>query len=281
MAMRLQKIIALSGIASRREAERLIEEGQVTVNGEPVRKQGVTVDPYVDRIMVQGRLLPPPKEKTYILLNKPRGCVTTTKDEKGRPTVMDILKKIRVRVFPVGRLDYNTEGVLLVTNDGDLADGLLDPKNQIPRTYQVKVRGVPTEKTLGKLEKGVNLDGRPTQPMKARVHRTTGKNCFLELQLTEGKKHHIRRVCEKVGHPVVKITRTKFGPLSNTHLPTAAYRYLTPGEVKSLRKLVENKKSGAPVKPSAPAKSKSAARPKRGAGTKSGAQGKVKGKPDR
>lgn len=272
MAMRLQKIIALSGIASRREAERLIQEGKVTLNGKPVRKQGVTADPFVDRIHVQGRLLPPPTEKTYILLNKPRGCVTTTRDERGRPTVMDLLKKIRVRVFPVGRLDYNTEGILLVTNDGELADQLLDPQNRIPRTYQVKVRGIPTEKTLAKLEKGVNLDGRPTLPMKARVHRTTGKNCFLELTLIEGKKHHIRRVCEKVGHPVVKITRTRFGPLSDTHLPTAAYRYLTPGEVKSLRKLVEKKKNGGSKEKNGPETlrppEKSRVRPKSGASTK-------------
>ncbi|CAI2717240.1 pseudouridine synthase [Nitrospina watsonii] len=243
MAMRLQKIIALSGVASRREAERFIEQGQVTVNDILVTKQGTTADPATDRIRVNGRLLPPPKEKTYILVNKPRGCVTTTKDEKDRPTVMDLIKKIRVRVYPVGRLDYNTEGVLLITNDGDMADQLLDPKNKIPRTYQVKVSGIPVEKTLNKLRRGVNLDGRPTLPLEASVHRTTGKNCILELQLIEGKKHHIRRVCEKVGHPVIKITRTQFGPLTHDQLPPGAFRPLTIAEVKALRRLVAKKKA--------------------------------------
>lgn len=259
MAMRLQKIIAQSGVASRREAERYIEEGKVSVNGMVVTKQGTLADPGADLIHVNGRLIPPPKEKTYILVNKPRGCVTTTKDEKDRPTVMDLLKKIRVRVFPVGRLDYNTEGVLLVTNDGEMADQLLDPKNKIPRTYHVKVSGIPTEKTLRKLEKGVTLDGRPTLPLKARLHRTTGKNCFLELQLIEGKKHHIRRICELVGHAVIKITRIQFGPLTNDQLPPGMFRPLTIAEVKALRRLVAKKKSE--PKPEAPQKSTARAKP--------------------
>ncbi|MGP0629944.1 pseudouridine synthase [Nitrospina sp. 32_T5] len=273
MAMRLQKIIAQSGVASRREAERYIEEGKVSVNGMVVTKQGTLADPGADLIHVNGRLIPPPKEKTYILVNKPRGCVTTTKDEKDRPTVMDLLKKIRVRVFPVGRLDYNTEGVLLVTNDGEMADQLLDPKNKIPRTYHVKVSGIPTEKTLRKLEKGVTLDGRPTLPLKASLHRITGKNSFLELQLIEGKKHHIRRICELVGHAVIKITRIQFGPLTHDQLPPGTFRPLTIAEVKALRRLVAKKKSEPkPEAPARPASRTKAPRTKsaRGANRRSG-----------
>ena len=238
MAMRLQKIIAMSGLVSRHEAERLIDDGQVRVNGTVIRKQGVLADPLVDHIQVKGRKLPPPDEKVYVLFHKPRGCVTTTQDEKGRPTVMDFIDEVRVRVFPVGRLDFNTEGVLLLTNDGDTADKLLDPKYKIPRTYLVKVRGIPAEKTLNKLRKGVRLDNRPTLPLKVTLERTTGKNCFLELKLMEGKKHHIRRVCEKVGHRVVKITRNRFANVDLTGLPPGAYRFLNPREIRSLKKMV-------------------------------------------
>ena len=242
MAMRLQKIIAQAGVTSRREAERLIDAGKVSVNGTVVRKQGSLVDPVTDRIQVEGRRLPPPQDKIYILFNKPRGCLTTVRDDKDRPTVMDYFKKFPVRVFPVGRLDFNTEGLLILTNDGDLSGRLLDPARKVPRTYQVKVRGIPDEKVMRRLAKGVRLDTRPTAPLKARIFRTTGKNCFLEMELTEGKKHHIKRICEKVGHPVTKISRTRFGKLNITGLPVGAYRGLTPQEIRSLRSLVADKK---------------------------------------
>lgn len=237
MAIRLQKIIANAGLASRREAERLIDEGRVTVNGTVVRQQGILADPEADRIKVNGRLLPAPEKKVFIMLNKPRGCLTTVKDDKARPTVMDFFKDLPARVYPVGRLDFNTEGLLLFTNDGDLSKKLLAPKSKIPRTYMVKVRGVPEEKALNRLRKGVRLDYRPTSPMKVHVKRTTGKNSVLSMKLTEGKYHHIKRVCEKVGHPVVKINRTEFGKLNLTGLPLGAYRFLTPKEVRSLNAL--------------------------------------------
>jgi pseudouridine synthase len=238
MTLRLQKIIANAGIASRREAERLIAEGRVSVNGTVVRQQGVLADPDADRIKVNGRLLPAPEKKVFILLNKPRGCLTTVKDDKARPTVMDFFKDLPARVYPVGRLDFNTEGVLLFTNDGDLSKKLLTPKSKVPRTYLVKVRGVPEEKALNRLRKGVRLDNRPTGPMKVHVKRTTGKNSVLSIKLAEGKYRHLKRVCEKVGHPVVKINRTEFGKLNLTGLPLGAYRFLTPKEVRSLNALV-------------------------------------------
>jgi 23S rRNA pseudouridine2605 synthase len=241
MAMRLHKIIALAGIASRREAERLIEQGQVTVNGTVVRKQGSLADPAVDRIKVKGRLVPMPEKKVYILFNKPRGCVTTTRDERDRPTVMDFIK-VPERVFPVGRLDYNTEGLLLLTNDGDLSEKLLDPVNKVPRTYRVKVRGVPDAKVLARFKKGVPVDGQPAQPIQASIFRVTGKNSVLTLILVEGKNRHIRKVCEKVGHPVVKLQRIEFGKLDLANVPAGAYRFLSPREIRSLRSLVKGKK---------------------------------------
>jgi len=238
MTIRLQKIIASAGIASRREAERLIDEGRVSVNGTVVRQQGVLADPDADQIKVNGRLLPAPEKKVFILLNKPRGCLTTVKDDKARPTVMDFFKDLPARVYPVGRLDFNTEGVLLFTNDGDLSKKLLTPKSKVPRTYLVKVRGVPEEKALNRLRKGVRLDNRPTGPMKVHIKRTTGKNSVLSIKLAEGKYRHLKRVCEKVGHPVVKINRTEFGKLNLIGLPLGAYRFLTPKEVRSLNALV-------------------------------------------
>ncbi|MEE8206445.1 MAG: pseudouridine synthase [Nitrospinaceae bacterium] len=238
MTLRLQKIIANAGIASRREAERLIDEGRVSVNGTVVRQQGVLADPDADRIKVNGRLLPAPEKKVFILLNKPRGCLTTVKDDKARPTVMEFFKDLPARVYPVGRLDFNTEGVLLFTNDGDLSKKLLAPKSKVPRTYLVKVRGVPEEKALNRLRRGVRLDNRPTGPMKVHIKRTTGKNSVLSIKLAEGKYRHLKRVCEKVGHPVVKINRIEFGKLNLTGLPLGAYRFLTPKEVRSLNALI-------------------------------------------
>ncbi len=238
MTLRLQKIIANAGIASRREAERLIDEGRVSVNGTVVRQQGVLADPDADRIKVNGRLLPAPEKKVFILLNKPRGCLTTVKDDKARPTVMEFFKDLPARVYPVGRLDFNTEGVLLFTNDGDLSKNLLAPKSKVPRTYLVKVRGVPEEKALNRLRRGVRLDNRPTGPMKVHIKRTTGKNSVLSIKLAEGKYRHLKRVCEKVGHPVVKINRIEFGKLNLTGLPLGAYRFLTPKEIRSLNAMV-------------------------------------------
>jgi len=238
MALRLQKIIANAGIASRREAERLIDEGRVTVNGTVVRQQGVLADPDADRIKVNGRLIPAPEKKVFILFNKPRGCLTTVKDDKARPTVMDFFKDLPARVYPVGRLDFNTEGLLLFTNDGDLSKKLLAPKSKVPRTYLVKVRGIPEEKALNRLRRGVLLDNKPTGPMNVHIKRTTGKNSVLSIKLTEGKYRHIKRVCEKVGHPVVKINRTEFGKLTLKEVPLGAYRFLTPKEIRSLSALV-------------------------------------------
>ena len=248
MKIRLQKIIADAGLTSRREAERWIEQGKVRVNSQVVTQLGSLADPVKDRIEVHGKPIPRQQEPAYVILNKPTSCLTTTSDDKrGRTTVMEYVRVVPVRVFPVGRLDYNTQGVLLFTNDGLLAKKLLDPRYGVPRTYRVKVSGIPDEKTLKRLARGVHLEDSKFKPIEAKVQRVSGKNCFLILTLTEGKNHHIKRVCEHIGHPVIKLQRTHFAGLNLTALPIGACRFLSPKEIKSLKKLVANDPE--PLKP--------------------------------
>lgn len=238
MKIRLQKIIAESGMASRRQAEQWIAEGIVRVNGQVVERMGTMADPFTDFIKVGRRRVPPSEKRQYLVLFKPTGCMTTVEDNQGRPTVMEYIKKVETRLFPVGRLDFNTQGILLFTNDGDLSKKLLDPKYKIERTYQVKIRGIPEDKTLNRLRKGVSLNGRSTQPMSVELERDSGKNCFLTLKLIEGKNRHIKRVCEKVGHPVIRIKRTQFAFLSLKGLRSGEYRFLNPKEIQLLHRMI-------------------------------------------
>ncbi len=239
MEIRLQKIIADAGLASRREAERWIEEGKVQVNDKVVTQLGTLADPGVDRIKVSGKTIPNKQDEVYLVLNKPTGCLTTMAlDKRGRTTVMEYVRVTKVRVFPVGRLDYNTQGVLLFTNDGTLAKKLLLPKYKVERTYKVKVSGFPNEKTLKRLTRGVHIDGEKFKPIDAKIQKTSGKNCFLIMTLVEGKNRHIKKVCAHIGHPVIKLQRTHFGGLNLTGLPLGACRFLNPKEVRALKKLV-------------------------------------------
>ena len=162
-------------------------------------------------------------------------------DERGRKTVMDLIKNIPARIFPVGRLDYNTQGALLLSSDGTLSKKLLDPKYKVPRTYLVKVRGVPDEKTLRRLRRGIGLDNQSTMPLEAEVDRVSGKNSFVKIKMFEGKNRHVKRICEVIGHPVIRLKRTHFGSLSLVGLPLGAYRFLSPREIKSLELLVAKK----------------------------------------
>ncbi|PIQ96338.1 MAG: ribosomal large subunit pseudouridine synthase B [Nitrospinae bacterium CG11_big_fil_rev_8_21_14_0_20_56_8] len=236
MEIRLQKIIADAGLASRRQAEQWILEGRVRVNGRVMNQLGAKADPATDRIQVNGKSVGPEADRIYLVLNKPPGCLTTmVRDSRGRPTVMEFVKKAPGRVFPVGRLDFNTQGILLFTNDGDLGRKLLSPRFEVRRTYEVKVRGVPEEKALARLRKGVPLDGKPTAPIEVEVLRTSGNNSFLRMHLVEGKNRHIKRVCEAVRHAVIRLKRTHFGPLNLSGLPLGAWRFLTPRELKALR----------------------------------------------
>ena len=238
MQIRLQKIIANAGLGSRRQAEEWIAKGKVRINGTVVIQLGTLADPDCDKIQISGRVIPKPTEKVYILFNKPGGCLTTTSDDRSRPTVMDHIKKVKERVFPVGRLDFHTHGLLLLTNDGELSKLLLDPKKKVTRTYQVKVRGTLEEKSLERLKKGIILDKRKCLPIRAKIIRTSGKNTFLTMKLVEGKNRHIKRVCEAIRHPVIKLKRTHFGFLSLYGVPQGKYRLLTPKEIKDLHALV-------------------------------------------
>jgi 23S rRNA pseudouridine2605 synthase len=238
---RLQKIIARAGIASRREAENLIREGQVTVNGQVVTEMGTRADPEKDHIKVRGRLITRREPERYILLYKPREVMTTVSDPEGRPTVIDLLQGVEERIFPVGRLDYQSEGLLLLTNDGDLANRLTHPKFGCQKTYHVKVRGVPEENVLAKLRRGVVLEGRRTKPCEIERLRTTGRradptNSWLVVRLREGRTQQIRKMFLFAGHPVQRLKRVAIATLEDAVLEPGMWRDLTQSEVRTLRR---------------------------------------------
>jgi 23S rRNA pseudouridine2605 synthase len=249
-AERLQKIIAAAGVASRRKAEELIAGGLVEVNGQTVTELGAKADPERDHIRVGGKLLRGPERQVYIMLHKPKGVVTTVSDPEGRPTVMELLRGVRARVFPVGRLDFNSEGLLLLTNDGELMQKLTHASSHVPKTYLVKVSGTPSDEALGKLRSGIVLppmrtpgepgrrfkESRPVKTAPARIRRVReADNPWYEVVLTEGRNRQIRRMFEQVGHHVEKIKRVRYGPLELDVEP-GKWRYLTPEEVARLKR---------------------------------------------
>jgi 23S rRNA pseudouridine2605 synthase len=239
-AERLQKIIAAAGIASRRKAEELISGGMVAVNGQVVTELGSKADPEHDHIRVNGKLLHGPERHVYLLMNKPKGYVTTLRDPEHRPTVMDLLRGVGARVYPVGRLDYASEGLLLLTNDGDFAYRLMKAASHVPKTYMVKVAGNPTEENLARLREGVSIPSERgkrvrTAPAKIRVIRESA-NPWYEVTLIEGRNRQIRRMFEAVGHHVEKIKRVRYGPLQLDVHP-GKYRKLDAEEVAKLKSL--------------------------------------------
>ena len=240
MQERLQKMMAASGIASRRKAEEMIAAGRVTLNGKVVVEQGTKADPERDEICVDGRPLKKRERLVYFLLNKPKGYVTTVSDPEGRPTVMDLLPKRAERVYPVGRLDYASEGLLLMTNDGALAQMLTKAGSHVPKTYLVKIGGKPDEKTIARLRAGVTIeldDGRrvKTSPAKIRLAED-GANPWYEVVLIEGRNRQIRRMFERVGFHVKKIKRVQLGPL-RLDVGVGKYRELSNGEVRELKRM--------------------------------------------
>ncbi|MBI5055322.1 MAG: rRNA pseudouridine synthase [Nitrospirae bacterium] len=237
MEERLQKVLAKCGIASRRMAEEMILEGLVTVNGTPATL-GMKADLERDHIKVRGKLIRNAESKVYLVLNKPEKCLTTMSDSEGRPTVKDLIKGVREKVFPVGRLDYNSEGLLIITNDGELANAILHPAKKIPKTYLVKVNGFIEDKDLAKLEKGIKLDDGMTAPAKVKKIKKTEANSWIEITIYEGRKRQIRRMMDRVGHPVIKLRRIKINGISLGKLETGALRFLTPGELKKLKQEV-------------------------------------------
>ncbi|MEE8408020.1 MAG: pseudouridine synthase [Myxococcota bacterium] len=250
---RLQKILAAAGVASRRAAEKYVTDGRVKVNGKIVRELGAKADTATDAIEVQGFGVLTKEPLVYILLHKPPGVVTTVSDPEGRQTIIDVLQMSRAvgnrqyegslpRVFPVGRLDFDTEGVLLLTNDGELANQLLHPRHHVPKTYVVKIKGRPAPKQLERLRRGVRLkektgrlSRRPTAPAEVQVIRNSKVNTWLELTIVEGRHHQVRRMCQAIGHSTLRLIRTEFGGLQVESLPTGAWRFLSVAEVEMLR----------------------------------------------
>jgi 23S rRNA pseudouridine2605 synthase len=246
-AERLQKIIAAAGIASRRKAEVLISSGRVQVNGQIVTELGSKADAETDHIRVNGKLLHGAQRHVYLLLNKPKGYVTTMSDPEKRPTVMDLIHGVKGRVYPVGRLDYASEGLLLLTNDGDLAHRLMKAASHVPKTYVVKVAGTPKEDAIAKLRLGVSIatdDGKrvKTGPALVKIVKEAA-NPWYEITLVEGRNRQIRRMFEAVGHHVEKIKRVRYGPLT-LDVPPGEFRSLTLKEVERLKAASEARAAG-------------------------------------
>lgn len=236
---RLQKVIAQAGIASRRKAEQLILDGVVKVNGKVVTELGTKVSP-TDKVEVNG--IPVEREEpVYYLFYKPRGVISSVKDDKGRKVVTDFLHETDKRVYPVGRLDYDTSGILLLTNDGDFAHLMMHPKSEIEKVYIAKVKGIPARENLKKLAKGIELEDGLTAPAKVKVLSIDKKKktAIIEITIHEGRNRQVRRMFEKIGHPVMKLKREKYGFLTLNGLNAGEMRELTPHEVKQLRALAK------------------------------------------
>lgn len=230
---RLQKFLAHCGVSSRRKAEEYIRNGKVTVNGKIVTEMGTTVSS-ADRIEVNGKPVRLEKKKVYILLHKPRGYVTTVNDPQGRDTVMDLISSVEERVYPVGRLDYDSSGLLLLTNDGELAQHLTHPSHEIVKVYIATVEGRPSDEALRKLESGVRVDGYTTAPAIVKVLENYSDKTKLEITIHEGRNRQVRKMCESIGHPVIRLKRVAYGSLELGGLRPGEWRYLTESERRRL-----------------------------------------------
>ena len=235
--IRLQKYLANAGVASRRAAEKMIAEGRVSVNDEIIREMGVQIDEDYDVVKVDGEAVKNTEKKYYIMLNKPVGFVTTVSDDKGRPTVMDLVSDISARIYPVGRLDYDTEGLLLLTNDGDLTFKITHPKHDIAKTYVAEVTGNITMDTILQLRRGVMVDGVKTSPAEVEVVGATQYGTKVEITIHEGRNRQVRKMFEALGCIVKKLKRTKEAGLTLGHLPSGTWRKLSESEVNMLKKI--------------------------------------------
>jgi len=235
MLERLQKYLARAGVASRRQAEELIRQGEILVNGR-VADLGCKIDPTQDVVIWRGKRVVPRQEKIYLMVNKPKGVVTTVKDPQGRTTILDILPDLPVRVFPVGRLDMDTEGLLLLTNDGDFAYALTHPRFGVVKTYHALVQGHPTGQQLAQMAKGLMLDDGPTAPAQVALLRKDKLGTWLAVSIHEGRKRQVKRMCAAIGHPVLSLRRVAFGGIEIGDLPVGQWRHLTQAEVQELRR---------------------------------------------
>lgn len=236
--IRINKYLSAAGVSSRREADRLIEQGRVKVNGKIVQTLGSKIDENKDRIEVDGKTVKGTQGKIYMLLNKPPEFLVTLKDPFQRPTIMDFLPKLKTRIFPVGRLDFDSEGLLLMTNDGELANRLIHPRYEIKKNYLVKIQGHPEKVQLSRLERGIPIDGKKTAPAKISPISSSPKRSLFKVELHEGRKREIRRMFEAIGYHVLLLRRIKFAGLTLDGLNPGDWRYLTMIEVQNLYKKV-------------------------------------------
>ena len=239
MKERLQKIIAGAGISSRRAAEKMITEGRITVNNAVVRQLGTKADIEEDEIRLDGKLIFPETSKVYLILHKPKGYMTTLHDPQGRPVVSDLLIDVAERVFPVGRLDYDSEGLLLLTNDGNFSQRIQHPRFRIPKVYSVKIEGNLTNREMKSISKGVMLDDGMFKPEYCSVLKTNRKSSWITVTITEGRNRVIRRVLESLGHSVVRLIRTAIADISLGSMKAGTFRHLTRKEVQHLLSLSE------------------------------------------
>ena len=234
MQQRLQKILAKAGIASRRKAEELIKEGKVRVDGKVVTEMGTKVDPDAQDIECDGIHVAAREKKIYILLHKPAGFLSTVNDPQGRPIVTDLLPQVKERVYPVGRLDLDTEGALLLSNDGELAQKIMHPSHEVNKTYVAKVKGKPGTKKLAALSRGITLEGRKTWPADIEVLQTEPQATTIKIIIHEGRKRQVRKMFDAVGHPVLQLKRTAYGQLELGDLRPGKYRFLSPEDIKMI-----------------------------------------------
>lgn len=235
--VRLQKFLARAGVASRRASEKLIEAGRISVNGQVVTELGTKVDPEADEVRLDGAPVRKAAEAVTLMLNKPAGYLTSMKDPQGRPCVAQLVPLDEFpALYPLGRLDYDTTGLLLFSTDGELGNAVLHPSHHVDKTYRALVKGKPSEAALDRLRSGVVLDDGPTQPAEVRLAGRKGKNAYVEIIVHEGRKRQVKRMCEAIGHPVLQLHRASFGPLELGDLPEGKYRVLSEQEVAALER---------------------------------------------
>lgn len=234
--MRLQKFLAACGVASRRKSEDIISNGRVKVNGDIITEMGFKIDPDNDKVLVDDKNITLENRKVYIILNKPKGYVTTAKEQFDRKKVTDLVD-VPYRIFPVGRLDYNTEGLLILTNDGDLTFKLTHPKFKVEKVYIAKIQGIPTKNELRNFENGLKIEDYVTAPAKIKIIEKSKVNCTVEIKIREGKNRQVRKMCDSIGHPVVDLKREKMGRISLGSLEVGNWRYLTEREINYFKQL--------------------------------------------
>jgi pseudouridine synthase len=235
--IRLNKFLSKTGVASRREADRLIAEGRIAVNNEIIQTLGAKIDDQKDAVTIDGKRVKSEHQFLYLILNKPPGFLVTLKDPLQRPTILDLIPNLKSRVFPVGRLDLDSEGLLLLTNDGELANRLMHPRYGIKKVYLVNVKNIPEPSRLQLLEKGIRIDGKKTAPAKVRLLKSGSKSALVRIELREGRKREVRKMFEAIGHPVRELKRIQFAELNLKNLKRGHWRYLTPTEISNLKKL--------------------------------------------